>query len=271
MELTEDEKYTLEKNRAAKILQSCEGPLEIAALVEKYKGQYKADFREWKTKFVTFKTFLTLGCGATIGETGVTLSKKNQPETSTMVRYLTRPQFSSFFGFSEEKNKGVPYRVWRFEVDSATQGGLHSAEVIAEQIRKSLQGEAKNKIVGFGSGTSVEQILRQLDQFYGEDGAAAADELLSQAYKMRQQESEEVSAFTSRLDNQIRRSQNHGAELLPDDDAVDRHLRLLFWQGLKESVKDKARHKKDSCKTFADLIVAARYGEKEANLPQASR
>ena len=66
---------------------------------------------------------------------------------------------------------------------------------------------------------------------------------------MCQQESKEVSAFASRLNNQIRRAQNHGAELLPDKDAVDRHLRLLFWQGLKESVNDKARHKKDSCKT----------------------
>lgn len=271
MELTEDEKYALEKNRVAKILQSYDQPLEVAALTEQYKGQYKADLKEWKSKFVTFETFLTLGCGATIGETGVSSSKKNQPESSTVVRYLTRPQFSSFFGFSDDKNKGVPYRVWRFEVDSAIQGGLHSAEVVAEQIRKSLQGEAKNKIVGFGPGTSVEQILKKLDQFYGEDGAAVGDELLSQAYKMRQQESEEVSAFASRLDNQIRRAQNHGAELLPDEDAVDRHLRLLFWQGLKESVKDKARHKKDSCKTFADLIVAARYGEKESTPPQASR
>ena len=97
------------------------------------------------------------------------------------------------------------------------------------------------------------------------------DELLSRAYNFRQQESEEVSAFASRLDNQIRKAKNHGAELLPDEEAVDLHLRLLFWQGLKESMKDKARHKKDSCKTFADLISAARYGEKEASLAQFSR
>ena len=53
-----------------------------------------------------------------------------------------------------------------------------------------------------------------------------------------EQESEEVSAFASRLDNQIRQAKNHGAKLLPDKE--DCHLRLLFWQGLKESVKDKA-------------------------------
>ena len=33
-------------------------------------------------------------------------------------------------------------------------------------------------------------------------------------------------------------------------------------------IKDKARHKKESCKTFAELVVAAHYGENEANLTQ---
>ena len=97
------------------------------------------------------------------------------------------------------------------------------------------------------------------------------DQLLSQAYSFRQQEGEEVSAFASRLDNQIREEKNHGAELLPNEEAVDRHLRLLLWQGLKESIKDKARHKKKSCKTFAELIAVARYGEKEANSTQFPR
>ena len=75
----------------------------------------------------------------------------------------------------------------------------------------------------------------------------------------------------TRLDNQIHQGKNHGAELLPDEEAVDCHLRLLFWQGLKESIKDKARHRKDSCKTFANLIAAVHYGEKETNSTQFPR
>ena len=85
---------------------------------------------------------------------------------------------------------------------------------------------AKTKIFGF-------------DQFYGDEGAALGDELVSQAYSFRQQEGGEVSVFASRLDNQIRQAKNHGVELLPGEEAVDRHLRLLLWQGLKESIKDK--------------------------------
>ena len=264
MELSADEKYEVEKNRVVKILAAKEGPMEIAELDDEYKKTFKTELGAWKLHFVTCEAFLKMGCGAEVMETRVTLAK-NSPVTSnstssqSMVRYLTRPQFSSFFGFSDERGKGVTYRVWRFEVDSAIHEGLHSHEVIA------------TKIVGFGPGTSVEEILEKLDQFYGDQGAAVGDELLSRAYSFRQQESEEVSAFASRLDNQIRQAKNHDAELLPDDEAVGRHLRLLFWQGLKESVKDKARHKRDSCKTFADLIAAARYGEKETNSAQFPR
>ena len=82
---------------------------------------------------------------------------------------------------------------------------------------------------------------------------------------MEQGEREEVSAFVSRLDNQLRKAKEKGTELLPDDTALDRDLRLLFWEGLKLSIKDKARHKKDECKTLGKLISATRYGEREVD------
>lgn len=72
------------------------------------------------------------------------------------------------------------------------------------------------------------------------------DELLSPAYNFCQNKSKEVSVFASPLYNQIQQAKNHGAELIPNEEAVNRHPRLLFWQGLKESIKDKAGHKKDS-------------------------
>ena len=74
--------------------------------------------------------------------------------------------------------------------------------------------------------------------------------------------------FTSHMDNQICQAKNNDVKLLPDEEAVDCLLRVLFWLGLKESVKDKARHKKDSCKTFTDLIAVAHCGKKESNSTQ---
>jgi len=80
---------------------------------------------------------------------------------------------------------------------------------------------------------------------------------------MKQRDDEEVTAFGSHLDNTVRTAKSHSTELLQDESAVDKHLCFLFWEGLRDSVKDKACHKKDCCKTFTDLISAACHGEKE--------
>ena len=184
-------------------------------------------------------------------------------KSSLPVQYLSKPQFPPCFGFSEgeQQYKGVEYRIWRYEVESAVSAGLHPEAVIVEQIRRSLQGEAKSNLVGFGSEASVSSILQSLDQFYSEEGAATGGEIFTRAYAMKQGEREELSAFVSRLDSQLRKAKEKGTEQLSDDTALDRHFRLLFWDGVKPSIKDKARYKKDECKTFGELISAARYGE----------
>ena len=64
------------------------------------------------------------------------------------------------------------------------------------------------------------------------------------------------------------KQKTNDVKLLPDKEAVDCHLRVLVWLGLKESVKDKARHKKDSRKTFTNLIAVVHCGEKESNFTQ---
>ena len=98
------------------------------------------------------------------------------------LQYLSKPQFLPFFGSSEgeQRHKGVDYHIWRYEVESAVSAGLHSEPVIVEQIRRSLQGEAKSKLVGFGSESSVFSILQSLDQFYSE-GVATGGEILTRA------------------------------------------------------------------------------------------
>ena len=153
----------------------------------------------------------------------------NHSSASQPLHMVSRPQFSQFFGFGEvDKSKGVPYRVWRFEANSAIRGGLYTNQVIAEQIRRSLQGEAKTKLVGLGTESESQTILEELDQFYSDVGAATGDEILAEAYRFQQRENEEVAAFASRLDNHVRMAKSRGTELLPDEDAVERQLRMLF-------------------------------------------
>ena len=273
MEMSSDEKCAIERDRVVKIVREAGEALSFEDVSKAYVEKYKSDLKQWKEEFTDFGAFLKYGAGSDVVVVGESVSLCSSVvsklgKSSLPVQYLSKPQFSPFFGFSEgeQRHKGVDYRIWRYEVESAVTAGLHSEPVIVEQIRRSLQGEAKSKLVGFGSESSVSSILQSLDQFYSEEGAATGGEILTRAYAMKQGEREEVSAFASRLDNQLRKAKEKGTELLTDDTALDRHLRLLFWEGLKPSIKDKARHKKDECKTFGELISAARYGEREVDL-----
>ncbi len=274
--LSAQELRMLETNRVKKLLADSEEPLTLTNVFEVYEEKYKVGLKFWKDDFTRFEAFLRYECGAIVCGDQITLSSvnslANESQTSLTqrsVQYIAKPQFSQFYGFGSDKE--VPYNVWRLEVESAIKEGFHANEVISEQIRRSLQGEAKTKLIGLASGTTPGTILDVLNQFYSDVGATTGDEMLSAAYRMKQKEDEEVAAYASRLDNQIRKAKTHGTELLPDEQAIDKHLRLIFWEGLKDSVKDKARHKKDSCKTFANLISAARYGEREINSTQGPR
>ena len=267
MELSTNKKCAIERDRVVKIVKEAGEALSFGDVSKIYVEKYKSDLKQWKEEFTNFGAFLKYGAGSDVVVVGESVSLcssavSKSGNSSLPVQYLSKPQFSPFFGFSEgeQPHKGVDYRIWHYEVESAVSAGLHSEPVIVEQIRRSLQGEAKSKLVGFDSETSVSSILQSFDQFYSEEGAATGGEVLTCTYAMKQGECEEV-AFTLRLDNQLRKAKEKGTELLPDDTALDRHLRLLFWEGLKPSIKDKARYKKDECKTFGELISATRYGE----------
>lgn len=178
-------------------------------------------------------SFVKYGCSGKLSIVGdeIRLSSQLKHDNAgsaavSQFQYIAKPQF---FGFTErDRGKGVPYRVWRSEVESTIKEGLHSGEIIAKQIRRSLQGEAKSKVVGFGSETSLSVML---SQFYKEDGGTTSDEMLAEAYKWKRALHEEVAAFASRLDNQVRKAKVRGTDLLPDESAVDKHLRVLFWDG----------------------------------------
>jgi len=266
MDFSAEELLIIETRRVTDILTANEDGMTLHELQEAYQDKYSYELKHFQSEFTQLSSFLKYRCNADVSEDFVQakMSQGLQKNPQSAVQVLSRPQFSQFHGFGEQ-NKGVEYRVWRYEVQSTINGSLYSEEVIAEQIRKSLQGEAKTKLIGFNPEAGAESLLEMLDQFYSDAESVTGDELLAEAYNLRQQDNEEVVAFASRLDNQVRLAKLRKCELLPDDNAVEKHLRILFWAGLRPGIKDKARHKKDQCKTFGELITAARYGEKEAN------
>ena len=208
MELSSDEKCAIERDRVVKIVREAGEALSFEDVSNAYVEKYNSDLKQWKEEFTNFGAFLKYGAGSDVVVVGESVSLcssvvSKSGKSSLPVQYLSKPQFSPFFGFSEGEQR---HWIWRYEVESAVTAGLHSEPVIVEQIRRSLQGEAKSKLVGFGSESSVSSILQSLDQFYSEEGAATGGEILTRAYAMKQGEREEVSAFGSRLDNQLRKA-----------------------------------------------------------------
>ena len=122
--------YVCVRDRVVSVLKGKKDGISIDELVEEYKEEFKSDLKCWKAEFVSLESFLRHSCSAEIADGKVTLRVPSKAQTTT-VQYLSHPQFSQFFGFTEEeKDKGVAYRVWRFEVSSAIQEGLHSSDVI---------------------------------------------------------------------------------------------------------------------------------------------
>ena len=157
-----DERCKIECRRIVKLLKENDGKLPLASLTEKHKEKYKIDLEQWKGAFVQFSTFIKYGCSGKIDIVNDDIVLISKPKTgssdaqSGSFQYILKPQFSKFYVFSDrDRGKGVPCRVWRFEVASTIKEGLHSNEIVAELIRLSLQGEAKSKVVGFGADTTI--------------------------------------------------------------------------------------------------------------------
>ena len=150
MELSSEKKCAIERDRVVGIVRETGKTLSFEDVSKIYAEKFKSDIKEWKGEFTNFGAFLKYGAGSDVVVVGESVSLRSSPASksgtsSLPVQYLSKPQFSPFFGFSdgEQRHKGVDYRIWRYEVESSLAAGLHSEAVIVEQIRRSLQGEAK--------------------------------------------------------------------------------------------------------------------------------
>ena len=165
MELSSDKKCAIERDHVVKIVKEAGEALSFGDVSKIYVEKYKSDLKQWKEEFTNFGAFLKYGVRLDVVVVGESVSLcssvvSKSGKSSLPVEYLSKPQFSPFFVFSEgeQRHKGVDYRIWRYEVESEVSAGLHSEPLIVEQIRCSHQGEAKSKLVGFGSEASGSSI-----------------------------------------------------------------------------------------------------------------
>ena len=73
-----------------------------------YVKKYKSDLKQWKEEFTNFGAFLGYGSDVVVVAASVSLCSSvvsKSGKSSLPVQYLSKPQFSPFFGFSEGERR----------------------------------------------------------------------------------------------------------------------------------------------------------------------
>lgn len=177
--------------------------------------------------------------------------------TSTKTMY-TQPQLrmSTFSG--EPSKTDVAYDVWRFEVDCMLSDQTYSAGQIMQAARKSLKGEASGIAMRLGPTATIQDLLKKLEGAYGT--VEMSETLMSQFYSTQQQEGENVTAWSCRIEGILDKARQHGKVKTGD---MEEMLRSKFWTGLNEQLKNSSRHKFDTVKSFDQLKIQIRAIEHE--------
>ena len=166
------------------------------------------------------------------------------------------PRVSLFYG---DNVKGeVPYQQWVYEIKCLIIEKTYKPEIILQAVRRSVRGEAGNLVRRLGTGASVVQILEKFESVYGE--VDTKEHLLAKFYSARQEESEDVTKWSCRLEDILSIAVDRK---IVDSSKVNEMLTNMFWQGLKPSLKDISGYLFDKIKDFDKLRVEMRKLEQD--------
>jgi hypothetical protein len=162
--------------------------------------------------------------------------------------------------FSGEVGKDTTYDLWQFEVDCLLQSKQRSADVVLHAVRKSLKGDAAQMSMKLGHKASLSELLVKLKSAFGTLRSHSI--LLSDFYSITQGATEDVSAWSCRLESLVHRISER--RTIPSAEQDDM-LRTRMWDGLRPELKSLAAHKYDSLVNFDDLRLSLREIELELN------
>jgi len=173
-----------------------------------------------------------------------------------VIEHHYRPKISSFGGTTKDC---IPFDVWKYEVECCKQDKSFSRDEVLDSVRRSLKGDAAKVVMRLGPKVGLKEILQKLEGLYGQ--VASEGTLLTLFYATKQNEYEDVTAWSCRLEDMIQKVQDKG---LIDRNTMYEMLRSKLWTGLSDDrLKQATRHKFDNLKDYNELIVAIRSVEQE--------
>lgn len=188
--------------------------------------------------------------------------KKSKDSTVQIVTQL--PTIVKFSG--QEKGDQVSFDLWRYEVQSLMEEGVHKPEVIYQAVRRSLRGEASRVAMRLGPKASLETLLKKLEGIYGI--IELGEDILAQFYSASQKEDEDVVSWSLNIENILDKAVEQEQVTKA---ASEEMLRSKFWTGLRQDLKDATRHHYEAKMDFDHLRVEARRVEQERHTPTETK
>lgn len=186
--------------------------------------------------------------------------KKTDTKSTTI--HANQPRLSIFYGENATKGE-VDYEQWRYEVKSLLLEETYKEDMIMQAIRRSVRGEASRILMRLGTGVDIETILEKFESVYGT--VDTKEELLAKFYSAKQGESEDITAWSCRLEDLLSRVVEQ--RMISHHDSEEM-LRTKFWAGLRQDLKDISGFKFEMIKDFDKLRVELRKMEREHKPPE---
>ena len=167
------------------------------------------------------------------------------------------PKISYFYG-SERKGE-VSYELWKHEVKCLMKDESLSDQVKSLAIRRSLRGQAGNRVCNLSESASPDEILVTLDSIY--ESALPKESIVGKFFSAKQLATEDVADWSVRLENLLDKALQKGMQLTDDRDTL---LCTRFFIGLRErDLKVACRHLYQEARHFQDFRAEVRALEQE--------
>lgn len=169
---------------------------------------------------------------------------------------LHTPKIFAFSGEGDKKE--TAFESWQYEIKTLLREGSFSIKTVTTAAKKSLRGEAAKVVRRLGVDSTIDQILDKLQIIYGR--VEDPSDLLTEFHKATQEPTESVSTWCCRIEDLLYRA------LETDPDHINKPeetLRRKFYSGLRQDIKSRIRHLKDTLRSFDKLLHEARRAEME--------
>ena len=192
-------------------------------------------------------------------------SKENDVGETNTVRppvydYGKVPTISKFSGSTPVPKSESSFEDWKLEVESLIEMNMYPDIAIAQNIRRSLVGQAKSVLQAMGPKATSRQILSRLQSIFG--NVASGEAIMQEFYTAEQRFDESTVDWGLRIENILHRA----IEKKSVKEDKNEKLKSKFWRSLSnQDLKNATKMYLESIEEFDEFRMKVRQEEYTMN------